>query len=97
MGVRAVCRAARAEGGCRRALQYYMREGRQSLYYVPMARQEQGSRRATVRREERGTGGEGRARIIAGEGRGGGTRERGKGRKWSLGLLVVVARQQGLG
>jgi hypothetical protein len=37
-----------------------MREGRYSVY-VPMAGQEQGSRRATVRREERGT--EGRART----------------------------------
>ena len=55
---RACCVSSRAGGG--RMSAGAMREGRQSVY-VPMAGQEQGSRRAAVRREERRT--EGRART----------------------------------
>jgi hypothetical protein len=55
---RACCVSSRAGGG--RILAGAVREGRQSAH-VSMAGQEQGSRRATVRREERGT--KGGARI----------------------------------
>ena len=55
---RACCVSSRAGGG--RMPAGAMREGRQSAH-VSMAGQEQGSRRATARREERGT--EGGARI----------------------------------